>query len=136
MITFAGAHAIVTCPGGPTVKTYVGKKDSSNPAPDGLLPDVHASGDSLYALFQDKNFDAVDLAALLGAHTSSKQFFVDTTQAGKPQDSTPGLWDVKYYAETLQDPPPATNFRFPSDINLAKQAQVGKEFSGFVGNQG
>jgi hypothetical protein len=31
---------------------------------------------------------------------------------------------------------PATNFRFDSDINLAKQKDVGKEFSGFVGNQG
>jgi len=72
----------------------------------------------------------------MGAHSTSKQFFVDESQAGKPQDSTPGIWDVKYYAETLQSPPPAGNFRFNSDINLANQAQVGKEFRGFVNNQG
>jgi L-ascorbate peroxidase len=136
MLAFAGAHAIATCPSGPQVKTFVGRKDSSTPAPNGLLPDVHASGDSLFALFQDKGFDAVDLAALVGAHTTSKQFFVDTTQAGKPQDSTPGIWDVKFYGETVQNPPPAGNFRFPSDLNLANQAQVGKEFKGFVNNQG
>jgi len=104
------------------------------PNPNGFLPDVHASGDSLFALFQDKGFNAVDLAALLGAHTSSKQFFVDTAKAGQPQDSTPGIWDVKYYAETLNPPP--GNFRFDSDINLANQAQVGPEFKGMVNNQG
>jgi hypothetical protein len=136
MLAFAAAHAIVTCPSGPQIKTYVGRKDSSNPAPDGLLPDVHASGDSLFALFQDKGFNAVDLAALIGAHTCSKQFFVDTAQAGKSQDSTPGIWDVKFYGETTQTPTPAGNFVFDSDKNLAAQKVVGKEFSGFVNNQG
>ena len=133
-IQFAAAHAVVTCPLGPVVKAFVGRKDSAVPSPDGLLPDVHASGDSLFALFQDKGFNAVDLAALLGAHTTSKQFHVDPAQAGAPQDSTPGIWDVKYYGETFN--PPAGVFRFESDINLSKQAQVGKEFQGFVNNQG
>jgi len=40
MVVFAGSHAIVTCPGGPRIKTFVGRKDSTTPAPDGLLPDV------------------------------------------------------------------------------------------------
>ena len=128
------AHAIVTCPGGPRITTYVERKDSTNPAHGGLLPDVHASGDSLFALFADKCFSAVDLAALLGAHSTSKQFNVDTSKAGQPQDSTLGLWDVKYYAETLN--PPQDTFVFPSDTNLANQAQVEEEFKGFVGNQG
>lgn len=134
LIQFAAAHAIVTCPGGPRITTYIGRKDSSTPAPPDLLPDVHASGDSLFALFADKGFSAVDLAALLGAHSTSKQFHVDESQAGAAQDSTPGLWDVKYYAETLN--PPQGVFVLPSDRSLAAQAQVGKEFKGFVGNQG
>ena len=75
------AHAIVACPGGPRITTYVGRKDSTNPAPGGLLPDVHASGDSLFALFADKCFSAVDLAALFGAHSTSKQFNTDTSNA-------------------------------------------------------
>ena len=128
------AHAIVTCPGGPRITTYIGRKDSTNPAPGGLLPDVHASGDSLFALFADKCFSAVDLAALLGAHSASKQFNVDISKAGQPQDSTPGLWDVKYYAEMLN--PPQGVFVFPSDTNLVNQAQVDKEFKDFAGNQG
>jgi hypothetical protein len=73
MLMFAGSHAIVTCPGGPQVQTYVGRTDNSTANDVNLLPDVNASGDSLLALFQDKGFDAVDLAALVGAHTCSKQ---------------------------------------------------------------
>jgi len=134
MIVFAGSHATVTCPGGPVVKTWIGRKDSSVPAPDGLLPNVQASADSLFTLFQNKGFNDVDLAALLGAHSVSKQFFVDETKAGQPQDSTPGIWDVKYYGETTA--PPAGDFVFPSDAKLAAHAVVGKQFKGFVGNQG
>ncbi|KAF2200371.1 heme peroxidase [Delitschia confertaspora ATCC 74209] len=134
IIVFAGSHAVVTCPGGPQVQTWIGRKDSTTPAPDGLLPDVHASADSLFKLFQEKGFDAVELAALLGAHSTSKQSFVDTSKSTQPQDSTPGKWDVKYYAETLS--PPQNVFVFPSDSKLAVHSSVGKEFKGFVNNQG
>ncbi|KAJ9637333.1 fungal class II heme-containing peroxidase [Coniosporium apollinis] len=136
MIAFAGNHATVTCSGGPKIKTYVGRKDSTTPNPDGFLPDVRSSGESLFKLFQDKGFDAVDLAALLGAHSTSKQRFVDPSRAGQPQDSTPGVWDVKYYAETLKTPAPNGVFVFESDRNLANHATVGKEFKGMVDNQG
>jgi hypothetical protein len=137
-IQFAASVAIVSCPGGPRQKTYVGRVDSSNPAPDGLLPDVHSNASVLFTLFQNKGFNAVDLAALVGAHSTSKQFFVDTSAAnvGKPQDSTPGLWDINFYAQTVT--PPSGTFVFPSDANLAKDTTlgVGKEFKGFVNNKG
>lgn len=101
-----------------------------------MLPDVRGSADSLYKLFLDKGLDAVDLAALLGAHSTSNQFHFDesTGNAGAPQDSTPGVWDVKYYAETTA--PPKGVVVFPSDQKLAAHAKVGKEFKGFVGNAG
>lgn len=136
MIVFAGSHAVVTCPGGPRVKTYIGRKDSTTRAPPKLLPDVRASADDLYKLFQDKGFNAVDLAALLGAHTTSNQFHFDESAdaAGAPQDSTPGIWDVKYYSETTS--PPKGVVVLPSDSNLAAHATVGKEFRGFVNNAG
>lgn len=134
MIQFAGAHAIVTCPNGPVVKTYVGRTDSSTPAPDGLLPDGRAPADSLLALFQDKGFDAKELAALMGAHTCSRQFFVNATLAGQPQDSTPGIWDVKFYSETF-NPPPGV-FVLRSDRALSQHVDVGKEFRGYIDNQG
>ncbi|KAF1933309.1 class II peroxidase [Didymella exigua CBS 183.55] len=136
MIVFAGSHAIVTCPGGPRVQTYVGRKDSSTPAPEGLLPDVNASADSLYKLFLDKGLDASDLAALLGSHSTSNQFHFDESagNVGAPQDSTPGIWDVKYYSETTA--PPKGVLVLPSDAKLAAHATVGKEFKGFVNNAG
>lgn len=134
-IVFAGSHAIVTCPGGPRVQTYIGRKDSTTRAPPNLLPDVNASADVLFKLFQDKGFNAVDLAALLGAHSTSNQFNFDTANGhgGLPQDSTPGVWDVKYYSETTK--PPQNVVVLPSDAKLAAHATVGKEFKGFVNNQ-
>jgi hypothetical protein len=41
---------------------------------------------------------------------------------------------VKYYGETLK--PPQGVVVLPSDAKLAVHPQVGKEFSGFVNNQG
>ncbi|KAF2468942.1 heme peroxidase [Lindgomyces ingoldianus] len=136
MIVFAGSHAIVTCPGGPRVKTFIGRKDSNIPPPNGLLPDVNAPAADLFKLFQNKGYDEVGLAALLGAHSTSNQFNQNTTPGiqGQPQDSTPGVWDVRYYSETLN--PPKNIFVFPSDSKLANFERVGKEFKGFINNQG
>jgi hypothetical protein len=136
MIVFAGAHATVTCPGGPRIKTYIGRKDSTTPAPTGLLPDVNSPAADLSNMFKAKGFDDVDLAALIGAHTTSNQFNVNTSASvvGLPQDSTPGVWDVKFYSETLS--PPKGVFVFASDTKLSQYGGVGKEFNGFVNNQG
>ena len=134
MIQFAGAHAVVTCPLGPRVQTFVGRKDSSMPSPHGLLPDVHAPANSLLSLFVDKGFNARELAALIGAHTCSKQFHVNETLAGQPQDSTPGTWDVKFYSDTF-NPPPGV-FVLQSDRGLSQQKDVGMVFEGYIDNQG
>jgi len=142
LVYFAGNHAVVSCPGGPTVKTLVGRKDArfDQPSPTGVMPPGAGPGsdhDSLLKLFENKGFDALDLAALVGAHSTSK-VFGQTGQnipVGGQQDSTPGLWDVKFYGETYS--PPQNVYRFQSDINLSnKTTAVGKEFSGFVNNQG
>lgn len=137
LLVFAASIAVVTCPLGPQVTTYVGRKDSWKPSPDGKLPDMHASGDALYELFQNKTITARELAALIGAHATSKSFH--QTPAGRgdiglPQDSTPGIWDVKYYSETTN--PPKGVFVFDSDIALAKHPVVGPEFANFVNRQG
>ncbi|TVY27414.1 Versatile peroxidase [Lachnellula hyalina] len=134
LIIVASSVAIVTCPGGPRVQTYVGRKDSSTPAPNGRLPDAHADAASLSVLFANKGFDAVDLAALIGAHSTSKAFTQPDMPFGAAQDSTPGLWDIDYYAQTLSTV--ANVFSFQADRNLAGDATVGKEFKGFVGNKG
>lgn len=79
----------------------------------------------------------MDMLTDIGAHTISTAF--KQTANGIPlnasQDSTPGKWDVNFYGETYN--PPAGVSRFASDINLSDPKKaVGKEFQGFVGNQG
>jgi hypothetical protein len=51
LIQFAAAHAIKTCPGGPTVPVKVGRKDSSTPGQLGVLPGPNVPGNDLVRLF-------------------------------------------------------------------------------------
>ena len=138
LIQFAGSHGVVSCPGGPTICTLVGRTDTSDASPTGLLPTAFGPGsdhNTLFQLFLDKGFSAVDLAALIGAHTTSKLSAQSQGPVGASQDSTPGVWDVRYYSETYKPPPGVS--RFQADINLSSpNTTVGKEFQSFVNNQG
>lgn len=93
LIQMGANVATVVCPLGPRTKTYIGRKDNSKAAPDGLLPPVDASADFLIKLFQDKTIQPNGLVALLGAHSTAQQRFVDPRRVGDPQDSTPGVWE-------------------------------------------
>ena len=135
LIQFAAKHAVVTCPLGPRTRVFIGRKDSSKPAPTGLMPSVTQSPDDIIALFSDKTIIPHDLAALLGAHSASQQFFSNTSQSGLPQDSTPGVWDVAFYNETLQSPAPPGVFQFQSDLRLAVDSRMSDEWQAFVGAQ-
>lgn len=132
-IQFAAAHAIVTCPRGPRVPTFVGRKDSCEPSPQGLVPG-QGTPDNLIALFKDKGFNEVDLAALVGVHTVSKQFFEDPSKAGAPQDSSAGRWDVNFYVEQFS-PTPGT-YRLKSMLDLSVEPTVGPQFRVFIINPG
>ncbi len=70
------------------MKTYIGRQDNTTSATPGGLPNVLASASDLSDLFASKGYTQADLAALLGAHTTSTQQFVDPSQANKSQDST------------------------------------------------
>ncbi|OAG11194.1 heme peroxidase [Paraphaeosphaeria sporulosa] len=132
---YAHNHATISCPKGPRIRTWVGRKDATGPAPTGKLPDVHDSPDNLIALFERKGFSAHDLAALVGAHAAAKQRFVDTSQAGKPLDTTPGVWDVEFYNDTLQEPQNPDIFVLPSDKKLSVHPKINDEWLSFVGDQ-
>ncbi|KAF2803698.1 heme peroxidase [Mytilinidion resinicola] len=132
LIQFAGAIAVEVCPLGPPMPFYAGRKDSTTPSTPGQLPSVTGSGDQLFNMFKAKGFTATDLAALIGAHTTSEQFFVNKAKAGAAQDTTPNVWDVAYYGQMLAGTAP---FTFESDKNLAAQNDVKGPFKGFVGNQ-
>jgi hypothetical protein len=95
IIQFAAVHAVLTCPLGPRTRVFVGRKDSKKAAPENLMPSVTMSADNIISLFEDKTIQPHDLAALLGAHSTSQQFVTDRTKAGFGQDSTPGVGQIK-----------------------------------------
>ncbi|KJX94219.1 ligninase h2 precursor like protein [Zymoseptoria brevis] len=131
LIQFGAIHAVVTCPLGPRIRFFAGRKDSRVPAVEGLLPSVTAPADELIKQFRAKTIEPHELAALLGAHSTSTQKFVDPTLAGRPQDSTPGIWDVKYYNETIQERPRRI-FRLQSDVALAAHPSMKDEWMDFI----
>lgn len=138
---YAHNHASISCPKGPRVRTFVGRKDATGAAPTGLLPDTRDPADQLIALFERKGFTPHDLAALVGAHSTARQRFVDPTPgiSGKPLDTTIGVWDVEFYNDTLNNPSGATPqqkvFVLPSDKVLSVHPKVSQEWNSFVGDQ-
>ncbi|KAI5457817.1 heme peroxidase [Mariannaea sp. PMI_226] len=137
LIQMGASIATVVCPLGPRIRSWVGRPDSSNPSPHNLLPDVWSDADTLLRLFMDKTIGPDGLIALLGAHTTSQQNFVNQTRAGDPQDSTPGVWDVLYYQQTLGlvSTPPRV-YMFQSDINLSKHRRTAPTFKAFASQGG
>ncbi|KAJ6577755.1 heme peroxidase, partial [Mycena capillaripes] len=79
--------AALTCPGGPVINTYIGRKP---PAANYTAPDPVPV---LLARFADMDCITRELMAFMGAHWTAKQRFVDTTRANQPMDSTVEIWD-------------------------------------------
>jgi L-ascorbate peroxidase len=140
LVQFASQVAIRTCPGGPLVKTVIGRNNSANTPPTGQLPPGFGAGSdqaAILANFQSKGFSPKDLAALLGAHTVSRanRQQNNSIPTDGPQDSTPGRWDIQYYKDTYDTP--AEVFPFDSDRNCAvRGTAVGDEFRDFRGATG
>ncbi|KAH8650970.1 heme peroxidase [Tricladium varicosporioides] len=137
MIQFAAAHAVVTCPLGPRMRTFIGRKEATQAAPDGLLPSATSDAETLLRLFFDKNIGPTDLTALVGAHSVSKQFSFNTTRAGESQDSTPGVWDTKFYEDTIRSDFSTGSgiLTFPSDKALSLYGPLQAEWNGYVVRQ-
>jgi len=137
LIQLAAMTAVVSCPGGPRMRFFAGRVDNSNAAPDGFLPQPTQSPEALIDLFQRKSFTPGGLAALLGAHTVSTQFFTAPEARGFSQDGTPGVWDNNFYNATLNPgPAPAGVFRFQSDIALSQHYGTAASFQFFATSQG
>jgi manganese peroxidase len=143
LIQMGATVATVTCPLGPRIRSYVGRPDAALgfSAPEGLLPPVDKDADFLIQLFKDKTIGPHGLVALVGAHTTSQQRFVNETRALDPQDSTPGVWDVKFYGETLGKKnggvtAPKRVFKFHSDIVLSVHKDTSEEWKEFAGKGG
>ena len=131
LIQFGAKVAVRVCPGGPRIRTFVGRVDSSTANPSGLLPNVNSSPATLISLFANKTIVAGGLVALVGAHTTSRQQFFDTAHALTPQDTTPGLWDNLFYSQTTAATPPSGILKFPSDVALSVNSQTSGVWSLF-----
>ncbi|PHH63505.1 hypothetical protein CDD81_5786 [Ophiocordyceps australis] len=136
VIQLAANVGTVVCPLGPRVRSFVGRKDSSVPAPEGNVPEATDSIDKLLSMFQDKTISPAGLVALVGAHTASQQFFFDPARAGAPQDTTPHIWDTDFYGNTLQEVAPNGIVRFDSDVALSRDPRTSSSWQGFQGAQG
>ncbi|KAJ6577707.1 heme peroxidase [Mycena capillaripes] len=120
VLHLTGTLAVLACPGGPVINTYIGRKTpaASYTAPDGLLPNPKAP-----------------LWRSWVRHSTAKQRFVDTTRAGQSMDSTVEIWDVRYYSE-MQSPTAAPGaYRLNSDVKFAHNATTQQDFNRFVGKQ-
>ncbi|OAA64741.1 ligninase H2 [Niveomyces insectorum RCEF 264] len=136
LIQMGATIATVTCPLGPRIRSFVGRKDSSRAALKGRIPDVNDPAEKLVELFSNKTITPEALVALVGAHTTSQQHFVDESKDGAPQDSTPGVWDVLFYGETASRNSPPRVFKFQSDVVLSKYGETRDSWNTFASARG
>lgn len=136
LIQFGSNVGTVVCPLGPRVRSFIGRKDNHTAAPDGNLPKPRASADEIISMFADKSISPQGIVALLGAHTTSQQRFVYPNRTGDPQDSTPGVWDTRYFRETMESNPPQRVVKFPSDVNMANDPRTRGLFKYYGGMLG
>lgn len=132
LIQMGANIAAVTCPLGPRVRSFVGRKDSTKANLGGLLPRVDSDALTLINLFKDKTIGPDDLVALVGAHTTSQQHHVNVDRDGDPQDSTPGVWDILFYQQTLNQNAPKRVYKFASDEALSKHPLTKPAFEAFA----
>ncbi|KAJ7085164.1 heme peroxidase [Mycena belliarum] len=135
VLHLAGVLGVLACPGGPKIKTYVGRGEPKNISPDGLLPDPNDPVPVLTARFADMGFSVRELIALIGAHSTGKQRFVDPAFAGDAFDSTVDIWDVRFYSETQNRTAAPGTFRLNSDVNFSHNASTIAAWNRFVRNQ-
>lgn len=126
MIQFAAATAISVCPLGPRVKALVGRIDGREAAPLNSVPSSRDPIDSILAKFAAKGFSADDVVALMGTHSVAVQVNDDPAQAGKSLDSTPSVYDTKFYQETMDGTAP---YSLQSDKGLANNTKVSAQRS-------
>ncbi|KAJ7473364.1 heme peroxidase [Mycena latifolia] len=153
VLHLAGVLGVLACPGGPVINTYIGRTEPKNIAPDGLLPNPDSPVQVLTDRFADMGFSIRELMALIGAHSTGKQRFVNPALASSSFDSTVDIWDVRFYSET-QNTTAAPGmqlscfnhasadsnekkgtFRLNSDVNFSGNATTQQDYNRFVGNQ-
>lgn len=135
LVQTAAVTATVSCPGGPRIRHFVGRKDDGRPGPTGKLPLPEQDAQTLIDLFAAKTFTADGLVALVGAHTVARQRFVDPGRYDAPQDSTPAVWDSAFYAQTLGGDNETGVLIFHSDWSISGHEATKERFGEFAGDR-
>ncbi|KAJ7016552.1 heme peroxidase, partial [Mycena alexandri] len=148
-ILHVGFLISIACPGGPRVDAFVGRGLPLNTAPTGRLPNPDDPVPLLLAKFADMSFSVRSMVALIGAHTSGKQRFVDPARNGSSFDSTVDIWDTgrPFTGRRIQvrwhgsiqlwsySPLSPDVFMLDSDVNIAGNTSTRAEFHRYINNQ-
>ena len=102
------------------IPAYVGRNAPRNIAPTGLLPNPEDPVDVLLARFADMGFNGREVMALIGAHTTGKQRFVDTAVANTTFDTTVQIWDTRFCKSVLNRVLQATSLKSRLDTQTAE----------------
>ncbi|KAJ7837997.1 heme peroxidase [Mycena olivaceomarginata] len=148
-IQFAGAVGVSNCVGAPRLEFLAGRSNISTASPPDLVPDPFNPVDQIIARFADAGFTPNEIVDLLASHTIAAQDHVDPTIPGTPFDSTPSVFDVQFFVETLLVEqtfpgngsnqgevvsPLAGEFRLQSDFAIARDPRMACEWQSFIGN--
>ncbi|CAI0650974.1 unnamed protein product [Colletotrichum noveboracense] len=126
MIQAAASLAVAAC-GGPKTYFWVGRKDSSVPNPEGVLPTQDSDAATQINAFKKKGFTATDLVALLGAHSAG------TSLQELAFDSTPDKLDsTTFYPETVKETSPTS---LGSDVAVSNATETKNIWKGFGTSQ-
>ncbi|RPD60617.1 peroxidase MNP1 [Lentinus tigrinus ALCF2SS1-7] len=149
-IQFAGAVGLAQCPGAPQLEFMLGRKDATQAAPDGLVPEPFDTVDSILARMLDVGFQDFEVVWLLSAHTVAAADRVDDTIPRTPFDSTPEIFDTQFFIETqlrgqsfpgkggIQGEvtsPLHGEMRLQSDHLLARDSRTSCEWQSFTNDQ-
>ncbi|KAK7453945.1 fungal class II heme-containing peroxidase [Stygiomarasmius scandens] len=134
VLHLAGTLAVLACPGGPVVNTYVGRGPVKNVNPHNLIPDTHDTIPNIIDRFNDMGISVREAMALIGSHTCARQRFVDQAFANDTFDTTPEIWDIRFYSETKRNESDPGVFRLPSDLGFAQNSLTKDDYNRFVGS--
>ncbi|KAJ7142400.1 heme peroxidase, partial [Mycena epipterygia] len=147
LLHLAGVLGVLACPGGPRITAWVGRPQPKNIAPTGLLPSPDDPVEKILDRFADMGFTIRDLMALVGAHSTGTQSFVDPAKANSSFDSTVDLWDVKYCTFPPVDGELSSFqgliallcalgvLKLHSDVNFAGNSSTSADFARYFNNQ-
>ncbi|KZV79561.1 lignin peroxidase isozyme Lip4.65 [Exidia glandulosa HHB12029] len=151
VIQFGSSVALSLCPGAPTVRTFVGRKNATAAAPDGTVPDPFNPVTDILARMADAGFSSDEVIALLASHSIAAQDEIEPTIAGAPFDSTPDSFDPQVFLEVLLkgttvpgglgpgqgevQSPLEGEFRLQSDAAFARDRRTACTWQSFINNQ-